>query len=844
MSRINLNGKWMLKDVDKNEGIEAIVPGTVFSALKDAGLAPDPYYRDNEDAIQKLFTRDYEYTREFQVKNTDLSNDQITLVLEGIDTLGDIYINNQRVGHTENMHRTYRFDVRKHLSVGTNTIKIVLYSPKNYIKERAKYSLMPSILGNTGVEQMRKAQCAFGWDWGISLPDLGIWRSIYIDCNSIAMIDDFFITQNHGEQSVTLQCDVNLKKWANKPMTVAFEVKAPDGSVISDTCMVAENADTATGMLEIANPELWWPNGYGEQPLYHLTITLSCDGEIISKKETKVGLRTITLRRENDEYGQSYEFVVNGKALFMRGSNLIIEDAVLAWRSKERTKKMLVDCVKANFNCVRVWGGALYPEDYFYDLCDELGLLVYQDFMFACHAYPATEEFIANISAEIKDNVKRIRNHACLGLWCGNNEIETIIALYLGTDPMLAPLSEAIQAKFGFEKPDAKLEKQLKDDYLMLFDKVIPDLLSTLDPITSYTRCSPCSKDGAFESLEKSFYTGDNHFYINMMGMLPHKEQRQYYFRFVSEMGFQSYPNIKTINTFTVENDRRPDSPIMYKHQKSGDGNQTIECYMEREFRVPEDFALYVYASQITAGEIQRYAVEHMRRNRGRCMGAITWQLNDCWPVISWSGLDYYGRWKAQQYYSKHFFDPVLLSVNEEGEKADIYVANDTFQTVTGTIHWALKDNRSHVITEGKAEVSIEPLSAKNCVQLDFAQLVETLNPKENYLEFSLTYGDKDIRQGTTIFVPAKEFVFVDPDIDCTVTETDTAFEIELTAKAYARCVDLDLNTDDCIFSDNYFDLSAGTQRRITVEKADMSKALSVSEFESQLQVVSVYNLQ
>ena len=843
MSTIQLNGIWRLKDTSSSEYMDASVPGTVFSALRSAGLAPDPYYRDNEDKIQVLFERDYEYSREFQVDADDLNSDQLTLILEGVDTLGDIYLNDRLLGQTENMHRTYQFDVRKHLYLGTNRMKVVLHSTKKLMNEVAPTSPLPSILGNTGIEQIRVAQCAFGWDWGICLPDMGIWRNIYIECMQEAKLEDFYITQDHGEGSVILHCEAAIKTDSCKGMQVGFQVESPDGRTFSDQCIVNEPASKATGTLEITDPQLWWPSGYGDQPLYRLRITLSCDERVIDTREARIGLRTVELRREDDAYGESYEFIVNKKPLFIRGSNLIIEDAVLSGYSKERTERMLRDCVKANFNCIRVWGGAIYPDDYFYDICDELGLLVYQDLMFACHAYPASERFIENITQEVKDNVKRIRNHACLGLWCGNNENETIIGLYLGEDPVIAPISEAIRAKLGFEKPSEALEQKIKDDYHTIFSKTIPNLLSELDPNTAYTRSSPCQKDEAFAPFMKSFSSGDCHFYINMLGMMPNKNQNQFYFRFASEIGFQSYPSIKTIRAFTQEDERRPDSPIMYKHQKSGDGNKTIETYMGREFPVPDDFELYVYASQITAGEIQRYAVEHMRRNRGRCMGVITWQLNDCWPVISWSGLDYFGRWKAQHYYSKHFFDPILLSVEEDGTKAEVYITNDTFQPLSGILKWALKNNDSAVVIEGECAVEIAALSAEKCKELNFGQLLTDFCPNKQYLECILTCENGETRQTSTIFVPAKEFAFLNPEISVSIQENNAAFEIELSAIAYARNIVLDLESDDCVFSDNCFDLSAGESKRVDIDKAGLSRELSANEIERQLKAISAYNL-
>jgi len=340
-----------------------------------------------------------------------------------------------------------------------------------------------------------------------------------------------------------------------------------------------------------------------------------------------------------EDWGKSYEFVINGKAIFIRGSNLIIEDSVVTRYSPRRTEKMLKDCVEANFNCVRVWGGSLYHYDYFYETCDKLGLVVYHDLMFACHAYPIYEGFVESVKEEIRDNVKRIRHHACLGLWSGNNEIEIIIEMFTSkTEPMFQIIQEYFNCKL-----DAAGEDLVKEEYKKLFAEVIPELLKELDPQTSYVRNSP-SNDEFFERIENR---GDSHYYLVFDNMTSYIE---HYYRFVSEMGFQSYPSMKTIETFTLPEDRRPDSPIMYKHQKSGNGNQAIETYMGRDFNIPKDFGLYIYASQILAGEILKYTAEHMRRNRGRCMGMISWQLNDCWPVVSWAGIDYFGRWKAQMY--------------------------------------------------------------------------------------------------------------------------------------------------------------------------------------------------
>ncbi|GHT86025.1 hypothetical protein FACS18947_5490 [Bacteroidia bacterium] len=504
MKKIDLNGSWKMKNITEKDWIDAKVPGTVFSDLRHAGLADDPFYRDNEDKIQKLFCEDYEYVRTFEVTEDAFENDEILLCCEGLDTLADIFLNQKPLAKVENMHRTYQFNAREYLVTGTNEIHIVFHSPKKYIDEHAKFSSLPSVLGNTGVEQLRKAQCMFGWDWGLSLPDMGIWRNIYIACNKEAVIDDFYFTQEHANKKVTLQAKLDFKLWTKKLLTTKILVNAPDGRTFSANGVVDAETKTYTAHIEIDHPQLWWPNGYGAQPLYEITLLLKDGDTVIDRKMMQIGLRTIVLSRETDEWGESYEFVINGKALFMRGSNLIIEDSVLTGYSAKRTEKMLKDCVAANFNCIRVWGGSLYPADLFYELCDRLGLVVYQDFMFACHAYPATEEFLENVKAEVTDNVKRIRHHACLGLWSGNNEIETIFEIFMGDAPLFVHIRNALH----HDKPGAEQERKLKDDYLKLFGKLIPETLSVLDPQTSYTRCSSSNIE-PFKGDPFDFNSGD-----------------------------------------------------------------------------------------------------------------------------------------------------------------------------------------------------------------------------------------------------------------------------------------------------------------------------------------------
>lgn len=843
MSKIDLNGLWKMQEAGSTRVIEAAVPGTVFSALEADGLIPDPYYRDNEDAVQDVFKKDYEFTRSFLIAEKDLGADAVTLVCEGLDAIADVFVNGTKLLSADNMHRTWRASLKQTARRGENEIRIRFRSTAKKLEECSRKSLLPSILGHTGLEQLRVAQCIFGWDWGLCLPDMGIWRNIYILCESTARLEDLHIRQHHNNGAVCVSIASEITQFSTRETALEITVSAPDGGCIAQEVTTGNDSRKETLEVSIPAPQLWWPNGYGSQPLYQVRARLLSGKEVLTEKTVRIGLKTVTLDRHEDEYGECCQFIINGIPIFMRGSNLIIEDAILPRRSAQRTRRMLEDCVLANFNCVRVWGGSVYPDDDFFHICDELGLLVFQDFMFACHLYPADEGFLANVSQEIKDNVRRLRHHACLGLWCGNNEIETIYGIYTGNDPMTAPLAAALQQNIGFEAPSSEMIEKIQREYLLLFNQLIPQLLAELDPDTGYTRSSPCVKDKPFLPYSQSFGNGDTHIYIYMLDMLPYRKQKEFFFRFVSEMGFQSFPDIKTLRSFTLEEDRSPFSPVILKHQKSANGNQIIYDYLSGEFPVPNEFELFTYASQLTAGEVMKYAVEHMRRNRGRCMGVITWQLNDCWPAISWSGLDYYGRWKAQQYYSKRLYAPILLSADEREYTADLYVSNDTLQPVSGKIRWALKTPSSETILSDAVEVCVPALTAMNCVSLNFRQLMDGFDPTAQYLEYTLVSQGRELAFATTIFTPIKEFRLEDPAICLAVAETENSFEITVDAKAYARSVMLALAEDDCVFSDNYFDVSAGLSRTITAFKCRLSRPLSLEEFKAKLTVKSAYNL-
>lgn len=562
---------------------------------------------------------------------------------------------------------------------------------------------------------------------------------------------------------------------------------------------------------------MWWPNGYGKQPLYEVEIKLSHSGEILERKKYKIGLRTIKINQKDDRWGRSFAFEVNGAEMFAMGADYIPEDSILARCSKEKTEKLIESCAEANFNTIRVWGGGYYPEDYFYDLCDEYGLLVWQDLMYACAVYELTDEFKENIRQETIDNMRRIRNHASLGLWCGNNEME-----WAWKDWQMKNTSE-----------------KFKMDYLEQFEVLLAGIAGEVSPDTFYWPASP-SSGGGFDKPNDENY-GDLHDWSVWHGRKPFTYFRSRYPRFMSEFGLQSFPNIKTIKSFTLQEDRNVFSYVMESHQKCASGNEKILYYISRYFKFPEDFDSLLYLSQLIQAEGVKYGVEHWRRNRGRCMGAIYWQLNDCWPVASWSGIDHSGRWKALQYAARRFFAPVLASAYEEDTAVSLHITNETLEKVSAKLFWKLCDASSKIIAQSARHIEINPLSTVECEKLDFKSELDSIDKKRSrYLEYSLIKEDNEISGGTVLFVPAKHFDFEVPRLRTEITELDDKFIISVGTDAFAKYIELDFETFDAVMSDNFFDLSAGDIKKVVIDKRKLPQNVGLKDLKEQLKIRSL----
>ena len=817
----SLDGQWEMKRTDQSEWIEASVPGSVYQDLLRAGRMEDPFYRENEPKALEICTYDYEYRRYFTVEGTMLAHDRVFLQCDGLDTLCDLYLNGEKILHAEDMHRTYEIDVRGRLAQGENLLRAVFFSPVGYcLEQHRRDPLTNSDDAVAGISHLRKAHCMFGWDWGPKLPDMGIWRSMSLRGYDGARIAEVYPRQQHRNGRVDLRLQIGLEKWTDEGLAVRAVITAPDGGTVEKELPV--RGARAELPFVIENPMLWWPNNLGGQPLYQVEVTVSRGAAVLDARKLRIGLRTLRVRREKDQWGESFAFEVNGTPIFAQGADYIPEDNILARVTPARTERLIRSCVQANFNTIRVWGGGYYPNDFFYDLCDEYGLIVWQDMMFACGIYRLSDEFRENITRETEDNIRRLRHHASLGLWCGNNE------------------QEAGWSDWGWDRTQPQPAAR-KGDYLRMYELLLPKIAARLDPDRFYWPSSP-SSGGCFVDPNGQ-ERGDMHYWEVWHGQKPFTAYRGIFPRFMSEFGLQSFPGMKTVESFTRPGDRNIFTPVMESHQKNSTCNGKILYYISENYRYPKDFDSLLYASQLIQAEGIRYGVEHWRRNRGRCMGAIYWQLNDCWPVASWSSIDSFGRWKALHYAARRFFAPVLASACEEGTSVALHVSNESPREVRGKLSWRLLTGRGEELAGGEKEVRVAAFSSREEETLDFSAQLDTVEKRRNaYLDYRLTADGRTLSSGTVLFVKCKHFGFADPKIAADVRTEGADFVVRIRAEAFAHYVELQLSETDAVFGDNYFDLNPGEPVEVHVSAGQLSQQLTAEEFARQLRVRSLFD--
>ena len=828
MKKISLNGLWQMERSDGALSAKAQIPGSVYAALLAEGKMEDPFYRENELPAFALMRYDYAFSRTFPLSAEDLAAKQLLLRCEGLDTLADVCVNGTFVGAADNMHVTWEWDVKELLKEGENDIRIEFRSPVN--AALAAYDADP-VFGSTdctpGFPHIRKAHCMYGWDWGPRLPDAGIWRDIMLVAADDARLDSVMVRQEHeaGRVTLCLTPELLLRKDRRERDVCRAEdfgytvtVTAPDGTEYEAAC--GDASESVSPVIE--NPQLWWPNGLGGQPLYTVTVVLTKGDAMQDRWQRRIGLRTLSVSREKDRWGEEFCHVVNGVKVFAMGADYIPEDNILSRITPARTRRLLEDARLANYNTVRVWGGGYYPDDFFYDICDELGLLVWQDMMFACAAYHLTPALDESIRKEAAQNLRRIRHHACLALISGNNEMEEEIKQGV----------RLVAGGFKENAPGVRFRYRDPADYVKMFEYILPSIGRDVAPQTFWWPSSPSSGGNFDDPQDES--RGDCHFWGVWHGEQPFTAYRSHFFRYASEFGFQSFPCLKTVESFTEPGDRNIFSRVMERHQRNKSANGKILSYVSRTYRYPTDFDGLLYCSQLLQAEAIRYGVEHWRRHRGRCMGAIVWQLNDIWPVASWSSIDYFGRWKALHYYEKRFFAPVMISACEHGEQdlhphineflraplcpgAQLCVANETTQTVSGTVRARLIDPRGCVAEEFTEDVTVAPLSSSWLKEVHYDKAGLT----ENALFFTFEQEGRTVSYGSVLFCAPKHFAFADPQLTV-FAEGDS---VVVRAAAYAKSVYIESDDPGLLLEDNFFDMLPG-ERRIKILRGNASQGL------------------
>lgn len=822
MQTCTLNGTWQLSAGHRSlESVDMQIPGTVLSGLLAAGKIKDPFYRTNEDATRALFWKDYVFTRTFDVDEELLAQQHIVLVCEGLDTLAEISINGTFLAKTDNMHRTWKFQAKKLLHPGKNEIQIVFRSVLRFIEDypyeaHKKINYIPcgSMKGN---QLLRKAHSMFGWDWGPQTIDAGIFRDIYLQGYSHARIEDIRIHQQHAK-NVSVQTSITLSESVpGQKLCVELSEDGADKPLQTKLCKT--NADGVAAVdFVIENPKLWWPNDYGDQPLYIVRTTLlDEDGTNLESITRRIGLRTLTISQEKDEWGNEFAFCVNGVKIFTRGGNYIPDDCLYTRITEKKLDYILESCRRAHFNCVRIWGGGYYPSDAFYDLCDEKGLIVWQDLMYACNVYDVTDAFAENCRQETYDNVRRLRHHASLGLWCGNNEIESAWDHW---------------GDFQKETP------YLRADYIRLFEEVLPKAVQEADGETFYWHSSP-SSGGCFDNPDDA-NRGDTHYWDVWHGQKPFTDYRKYFFRFCSEFGFQSFPCAKTVNSFTLEDDRNIFSRVMESHQKNDAANGKMLYYLSENLRYPKDLTHLLYASQVLQGMAIKYGVDHWRRNRGRCMGTLYWQINDDWPAPSWSSIDYFGRWKALHYMAQKFYAPHAVSMTLEDHRCHVYFSNESFETTEYSLTLSIRDLSGNVLETYETKGNSPAFSAIETAVVDICSWEDQKD--DVFLEAVIHTKDQKVLKDVETLVPYKYLNLKNPVISTEAEETNDAFILHISSDCFAPFVALDFDDADVIFSDNFFHLTDKTVQDIIVKKEDILQGHfeNAEDFRKRLQILSL----
>ena len=778
---------WAFRKKGDVKWLKATVPGTVHTDLLQNKSIGNPFFGTNEKQLQWIENETWEYETDFTLSSEELKNETIALQFDGLDTYAEVFLNGKSILKADNMFRIWKINVKQQLKKGENQLKVVFESAAKKGKEAA--AKLPYTLPGDEKVFTRKAQYHYGWDWGPRFVTAGIWKKVQLHFNNSVAIENVRFEQKiltDTKAELVFTTTVNCQKSGKYSLKINDKVEA---------FSLKKGKQQLAVKYEIQNPKRWWTNGLGAAHLYPFAVSIAKNTTVFDSKKLHIGLRTLELVQEKDQAGKSFYFKLNGVPVFMKGANIIPPDSFLPRANDSVYQNMVQNAVEANMNMLRVWGGGVYANDAFYEACDKNGILVWQDFMFACAMYPGDEAFLDNVKQEVIDNVNRLQNHPSVALWCGNNE------------------NDEGWHNWGWQKQykySAADSTKIWNDYKKLFHEVIP---KTLDSLLSkeknmYWPSSPSIGWGRKESLLQ----GDSHYWGVWWGMEPFEVYEKKVGRFMSEYGFQGMPNRETFETFADTSDLHLNSEAVKNHQKHPTGYQTIQTYMERDYKIPTGFEDYGYVSQLLQAEGMKTAIEAHRRARPYCMGTLYWQLNDCWPVTSWSSVDYFGNWKAFHYQAKRSFEKVLVTVAEADNQVKVYVVNDELATKEGQLVLQLLDFDGKVLWEQMTGVQ----SAANSSAVFYSiakKEFEAFDAKQMVLAVTLLSDDAEAKRALHYFVKPKDMALTVPRIIVSQIDENT---IEVTTDVLAKNVFL--QAGKVKFSDNYFDLLPGETKEIRFE--------------------------
>ena len=815
---VSLNEGWEFRQRIEDPGAiepawyRADVPGVIHTDLLRNKLILDPFFRSNETTLQWIENADWEYRNTFQATAEALKHSHVELVFEGLDGPAKVYLNDQLILTATNMFREWRVEVKSQLRAGSNQLFVLFPSPILEARKIAAGDLWRQQIQTPEKSYLRKAAYEYGWDWGPRFVLSGIWRPVKLEVWDDAKISNLHVRQQDINSEIAhLVVETEITSAQKGAATLSIDyVYGGKKATTSRDVELNPGLNHIDIPVDVAHPELWYPNGYGRQAVYDFHAQLKTSGRVQDNQTVRTGLRSIVLRRELDQWGRSFEFVVNGIPVFAKGADVIPFDSFPTRVTTSQYRRVLESAKAANMNMIRHWGGGYYETDEFYALCDELGIMIWQDFMFGNEWQPGTYDFKQNVAQEAEYQIKRLRDHPSIVLWCGNNETEASWEWHRDITSRLS----------------TDTAKRMWQDYLTIFSGVLASTVERLAPATPYWPSSPSAD---YEDITENHQSGDMHNWSVWHGMLPFADYEKSIPRFMTEYGFQSFPEMRTVEAFTLPEDRAGIlTPVMLAHQKNTSGNAKIHDYMLRDYPEPKDFPSFLYASQVLQAGGIKIGTEHLRRNRPRTMGAIYWQLNDCWPVASWSSIDYYGRWKALQYYARRFYNDLLVSPHQENGGLAVYVVSDKTTPVAGELRLRVMTFDGQVLIEKKENVQVTPLASKIYLRLPIEEspIAKGIDPTKVAVATELTVAGNVVSSNLIYMAPTVEIHLPAAPLKTELAKNGDSYLLRVSSPVLARSVYISFGEVDAEVSDNYFDLLPSQTVEIAIKTAAGEDAL------------------